>query len=498
MKDNNKENFKNESVLKEALLEYEQVLKAAKSKLVENNKAELDSLIQKFLQENVNTSEPVVAENKESKKDKVQESTMVQKPIGETQEVVGVSAPNTINMKEASLAEVEAAFDSAQPEDEFQVVRDDASQQAPVMGAADQQQLPVDGGDNFDLTSIEGEIDEMMKEINQVEQMQAQQAAAAQPQQQAVVQQPSNNPIDRFKQIHEEMGKYLKEIDEMNENQQLMEEFHSKMSEMYGETYKAQMEESKVNELFDMYKKTKSGAAKPAAPVQEEVAPAAESAEKPVDEAHGVSLSHNKLAGQESQPRLDNGKGYAENKVRLALQKESIEKKMSAMLKENMNLMKQLNTAKAELAEAKSSLTEATKKANAVTSLNENYKGALEKYRDQLKEMAVLNTNISYVNNLLVNENFALSQTDKQNIIEKFKKIGSINESEKVYKETLKEFTETKKETLTESIEEKIASTNVIVESSSANVIEESMNGQDAQVSKMLKLAGVTQKKSLM
>jgi len=497
MKDNNKENFKNESVLKEALLEYEQVLKAAKSKLVENNKAELDSLIQKFLQENVNTSEPVMAEGKESKKDNIKESTMVQKPIGETQEVVGVSAPNTINMKEASLAEVEAAFDSAQPEDEFQVVRDDASQQAPVLGAADQQQLPASGGeDNFDLTSIEGEIDEMMKEINQAEQMQAQQAAA-QPQQQAVVQQPSNNPIDRFKQIHEEMGKYLKEIDEMNENQQLMEEFHSKMSEMYGETYKAQMEESKVNELFDMYKKTKGGASKPAAaPVQEEVAPAAEAAEKPVDEGHGVSLSHNKLVGQESQPSLDNGKGYAENKVRLALQKESIEKKMSAMLKENMNLMKQLNTAKAELAEAKSSLTEATKKANAVTSLNENYKGALEKYRDQLKEMAVLNTNISYVNNLLVNESFALSQDDKKNIIEKFKKVGSINESEKVYKETLKEYAETKKETLTESLENKIAST--IVESSSKNVIEESMGGGDEQVNKILRLSGITQKKSLM
>ncbi len=489
MKITNTENQKNESVLKEALLEYEQVLKAAKNKLVENNSKELDSLIEKFLNESENKKEPVVAITNEPKSGNIQESTMVQKPIGGIKEGMGIVEPNTINMKEASLAEVEAAFDNANPNDDFQVVRNDGNITPEIGGIETQQQAPITGGneDSFDLTSIEGEIDEMMKEINQVEQMQAQQAQQQQVAQQLAQQPENNNPVDKFKKIHEEMGKYLKEIDEMNANQNLMEEFHSKMSEMYGETYKAQMEETKVNELFDMYKKVKGGNTdKPVNAVQEVVSP--EVPETPVEEGHGVSLSHNKKVGQEVQPRIESGKGYAEHKIRVALQNESIEKKMAALLKENMSLTKKLNT-------SKTSLTEATAKTKTINTLNESYKVALEKYREQLKEMAVLNTNISYVNNLLVNEGFALSTEDKKNIIEKFKKVSSINESEKVYKQTLKEFSEIKKESMSETFENKIAST--IVESSSANVIEESFGG-DEHVHKMLRLSGITSKKSLM
>lgn len=480
MTNTNTEKIKNESVLKEALLEYEEVLKAAKNKLVENNSKELDSLIEKFLKE---SNEPKVAVNKEPKEGKIQESISIQKPIGEMKEEVAVVAPNTINMKEASLSEVEAAFDNASPNDDFQVVRNDGGQQNQALAGAsnDQQQLPLGGNeDNFDLTSIEGEIDEMMKEINQAEQMQAQQA-----QQQQLAQQES--PVDRFKKIHEEMGKYLKEIDEMNANKNLMEEFHSKMSEMYGETYKAQMEESKVNELFDMYKKVKGGNAdKPVNQVQEEVAPSV--AEKPVEESHGVSLSHNKHAGEEVQPRIENGKEYAAHRIRVALQNEATTKKISALIKENIALTTQLN-------KTKGNLSETTVKTKSMSSLNESYKVAIEKYRNQLKEMAVLNTNISYVNNLLVNENFALSIEDKKNIIEKFKPVASINESEKIYKEVLKEYSESKKSSIVESLENKIAST--IVESSSANIIEESI-GSDEHINKMLKNAGITPKKTIM
>jgi hypothetical protein len=34
------------------------------------------------------------------------------------------------------------------------------------------------------------------------------------------------------------------------------------------------------------------------------------------------------------------------------------------------------------------------------TTLVESYKSALEKYRNQLKEMAIFNTNLAHVNNL--------------------------------------------------------------------------------------------------
>lgn len=488
---------KSESVLKEALLEYEALLNAAKNKLVENNSKELNSLIEKFLKESENKKESDKTKTKESGKDKkIQESTMVQKPIGEIREEVPVVAPATVNMKEASLAEVEAAFDGAQPDDEFQVVRGGES---PMGGDPSQ----VSGnGDNFDLTSIEGEIDEMMKEINKAEEMQN--AQPVQQQQQAVEgQAQSANPVDRFKQIHEEMGKYLKEIDEMNANQQMMDEFHKKMCETFGEGYKATMDESRLAEMFNMFKQVQSGkaaepvnsfqadaSAKPAPPqgTVAEVAKAPEEETKIVDEVHGVSLANNKLVGAEVQPRLDYGKGYAEHRVRLALQKESLDKKMGALVKENLALTKKLNTANATLAEAKTS----------TKTLSENYAKvttALEKYRGLLKEMAVLNTNISYANSLFLNEGMALTFKDKQEIIGKFKKVGSINESEKVYKQILKEYTESKK-TITESLEDKVAST--IVESSSKNVIEESMNSGDDHVNRLLKLSGLGEKKKVM
>lgn len=480
-------NSNSESVLKEALLEYEEVIKAAKNKLAENNSKELDSLIAKFLKESENKNEPFNKAGKESTSvDKVQESTMIQKPIGEVVKE-GVVSPEAINMKEASLSEVEAAFDSAKPDDDFQVMRSD-----------DQKQLPSDGSNNFDLTSIESEIDEMMQEVNNAEQMQQQQAqqttAAPSPVAATSTVAANSNPNDpmaKMKEMYEGMGKFLKEMEEMSTNQAMMNEFHSKMSEMYGESYKQGMDEAKLGELFSMYKKVKGGnAGEPVNKVDEVQEAATAPAAPAVEESHGIALSHNKLVGQEVQPRIENGKEYAANKIRVGLQNEATQKKMSGILKENLNLTKQLNKTKGELSESK------TKVANieAIKKLNENYKLALDKYRVQLKEMAVLNTNISYVNNLLVNEGLALSMKDKEEIIEKFKKVGNILESETTYKKLLNDFSASKK-SIKESIEEKVNST--IVENSSANKLEESVGSGNEHIDKILRYSGVTEKRQI-
>lgn len=487
MKENEK-NSTNESVLKQVILEYEQVVNAAKNKLAENNSKELDSLIAKFLKESENRNEPFDKATKEPAMATVGESTLTQKPIGET--VKENASPAPINMKEASLSEVEAAFDGAQPDDDFIVARSD-----------DQQQMPSDkGGNDFDITSIEGEIDEMMREVNNAEQMQ--QAQAQQPQQQTAAPAPSpvaatsnpNDPMAKMKEMYEGMGKFLKEMEEMSTNQAMMNEFHSKMSEMYGESYKAQMDEAKIGELFSMYKKVKGGnAGEPANKVDETnvtevAAPAAAPA---VDEVHGISLANNKLVGAEIQPRIENGKEYAANKIRIALQKESTEKKMTGILKENMSLTKQLNKTKTELTESKGQVA----KVEAIKKLNEDYKAALDKYRTQLKEMAVLNTNISYVNNLLVNEGLALSLKDKEEIIEKFKKVGTILESETTYKKLLNDFS-TSKKSIKESLEDKVNST--IVETSSANKLEESVGSGYSNMEKILRYSGIpTEKKQI-
>jgi hypothetical protein len=131
----------------------------------------------------------------------------------------------------------------------------------------------------------------------------------------------------------------------------------------------------------------------------------------------------------------------AVNKMRSGLQTES-EKKISGLIEENKKLTKKLNETK--------------KYKETVTVLVESYKSALDKYRGQLKEMAVFNTNLAHVNNLLVNEELALTQEDKIKIINEFKKVDSITSSQNVYKNLLTEMKGGKK-TLTESIENKVS-----------------------------------------
>jgi len=118
------------------------------------------------------------------------------------------------------------------------------------------------------------------------------------------------------------------------------------------------------------------------------------------------------------------------------------EKKLSTLIEENKKLTKKLNETK--------------KYKQSVTTLVEQYKTALEKYRNQLKEMATFNTNLAHVNNLLVNESLALTQEDKIKIINEFKKVNSIAESQNKYKAILSEMKDSRK-TLTESIENKVS-----------------------------------------
>jgi hypothetical protein len=156
-----------------------------------------------------------------------------------------------------------------------------------------------------------------------------------------------------------------------------------------------------------------------------------------VDEAHGVSYAKRRpmpgraLPGQEylSQGEKDQSPEAI---------KES--RKLKGLIDENKKLTKKLN--------------EINKFKKSATALIESYKSALEKYRTQLKEMAIFNTNLAHVNNLLVNEELALTQEDKIKIINEFKKVDSIAESQKKYKSILSEMKESKK-TLTEALEEK-------------------------------------------
>ena len=159
-----------------------------------------------------------------------------------------------------------------------------------------------------------------------------------------------------------------------------------------------------------------------------------------VDEAMGMAHSSSKGVAGDHLP----GKEFASHRHKRvgSANNESVDPKMGSLIEENKKLTKKLNETK--------------KYKESASKLLESYKTALEKYRTQLKEMAVFNTNLAHVNNLLVNEELALTQDEKIKIISEFKKVGNITESQEKYKTFLNEMKDNKKN-LSESIEEKVS-----------------------------------------
>ena len=171
--------------------------------------------------------------------------------------------------------------------------------------------------------------------------------------------------------------------------------------------------------------------------------------EETIDEIHGQSFSAGKVRAG-SLPN-DGGEyrdrnGHSRNRPEWS--NESVDKKVASLIEENKKVTKELQEA---------------------VKANSKYKEHLEKYRGQLQEMAVVNTNIAHVNDILIKESEIPSER-VETIIDNFKTIESITESEETYKNVLSEMTE-EKETLDESIEKKIIDT--VGQSSSTKITEQ-------------------------
>jgi len=194
--------------------------------------------------------------------------------------------------------------------------------------------------------------------------------------------------------------------------------------------------------------------------------------EEEVDEGHGVSFS----SGTITTGKLP-GEDYlstAEKNRRRSFKVNEAQTKVKSLIEENKKLTKKVNGS--------------NKYKKEVNSLLESYKTAIKKYRNQLMEMTVFNTNLSHVNNVLVNESLALTQTDKINIIKDFKKIESINESIKKYNSVLEDFSS--KKSITEEIETKL-SKDSIQESSKKKldeVVEKTAYENNEHVDKMKRI----------
>lgn len=183
-----------------------------------------------------------------------------------------------------------------------------------------------------------------------------------------------------------------------------------------------------------------------------------------VDETAGSAKGHaaNRTVGNENMPHSSPRKDSTQrkfqqesvNKVwsnesvqKFMTQKENMEKRMTSLINENKNVTKKLNETKAE-----------AKKLVKVAEDQKKLQEAMVKYRNQLSEMAVFNTNLASVNNILVNEELALTADDKKELINKFKNVKTVQESEDTYKSVLSEMTSEKK-TIVESVEDKVNDT---------------------------------------
>lgn len=195
-----------------------------------------------------------------------------------------------------------------------------------------------------------------------------------------------------------------------------------------------------------------------------------------IEEGHGIT--HARRKGVDGKlPRKGQGLPQShEKQLRYAVQENK--KKVKNLLESNKKTTKNLNEQK--------------KRVKALSELLENYKNTLVKTRDQLQNMAVFNTNLAHVNNIMVNEELSLTQSDKVRIIKEFKDLDSIIKSEQKYKEILSEMKQ-KKDTISENTKEKMESklSNSIHESSKNKldeVFEKTAYENNDQIKKMKKL----------
>lgn len=473
------------SVLSEAIVEFNELMEAAKSKAKEQMASELPEKFNKILNEHLEKLDKM-KNNIQKEKNKINESKADktftkelkdEKEVGKTntkevkkddEEVdstlgdtfnkepqkgkkVNESVEDDIDLTDFSMEELQEVFDGADDDDDFDIEDDE-----------------LNAGKDFELDDIEAELakmDDMSEEFEVDENV--------------------DDPYTKLKKLQEEMNAIIDSFNKETEkpvedDNTIIQEFEEKMSGIYGENYKGVLG-ADYDKLLDLYKNQDNGDAKYFDDDVIEISMDEEEDldfEDEIEEAHGVSLSNNKLAGSHVQPRPEYAQ-YKKDKLRYALQKEQFEKRINSLVSENKKN-------KIEFKKLKNKTVETQK-------LMESYRDVIGKYRQQLTEMVVFNTNLSHVNNLLINEDFNLTNEEKKQIVEKFKPVQSIDESEQIYNEILKE----KKEINGELISESINKNSIIGKSSKENLgetVEKSTYKNDDHLEKIKRVMKYVEK----
>lgn len=448
--DNKEKNKK--TMLEDVFTDLQSLMEAATKKA----KIELDKDFPKKM-DNILKEAIEKTKNKESAKDK---------KLNESYHEDEQELDEEIDMTEMSMDEVKEAYTNADEEDEFDITED------------------------IDLEDIENELnsmDDVSDEQVDAPQEPVDMESQLQDEMSGIEESMESDPYGAIKKIAEMANRIVKEKEEMETKNGLSEKFQKHMQEMYGDDYKETIGEDKVGELEEAYinkSKMKSEGDhkhmadekkhddKEGEDVMNELEISDEN-EQELDEI--LSLSHSAQRGVQGgkNPNIDVAGKHRNSVTRPEMRSESEKKKLDSLISENKKLRKKLS-------EQKTSKEEAEK-------LVEKQNVILGKFRTQLQEMAIYNTNIAHVNNLLINENLDLSFDDKVNVINKFKNVTNIDESKKLYTKTLNEMSESHKTNLDEALENKV-SDKVSVDKPNKNVVEKTAYTNNEHVNKIKKI----------
>jgi hypothetical protein len=117
---------------------------------------------------------------------------------------------------------------------------------------------------------------------------------------------------------------------------------------------------------------------------------------------------------------------------------------------------------------------------NVLREKNEEYRKALNVFRDKLNEVAIFNSNLAYATRLFTEH--STSKQEKINILRRFDSAETLKESKNLYRTIKDELSSKNKSSLTESIEEKIEKT---PSSGSASTLIESKTYENPQFLRM-------------
>jgi hypothetical protein len=120
--------------------------------------------------------------------------------------------------------------------------------------------------------------------------------------------------------------------------------------------------------------------------------------------------------------------------------------------------------------------TKIMKEYKELKSKNEEYKKALNVFKDKLNEVALFNTNLAYVNRLFTEH--STTKKEKMDILKRFDNAETIKESKNIYKTIKTELDNAKP--INESVERKV---NKTIESSKSTNLNESTAYVDPQIS---------------